>query len=91
MNEYKIRCIVGAFRLAHGDHKKTAQLLQKRWHMGIGYMDLASGEVKPPSATRHAGLAGLCQVIQAKEAGHRACCDDARAALPRLAEMTRGA
>jgi two-component system response regulator HupR/HoxA len=73
--------------------KKTAQILAKRWHMGLGHVGLcddeerASAGDRPPIATRHARSYNLCQVIQETDAGRRACMDRAQATRARLLEL----
>jgi two-component system, NtrC family, response regulator HupR/HoxA len=63
--------------------RRVSDLVGKRWRLGVGYLDALSRKVKPPRA---AIGRGLCQVIQDRELGHRACEGTAFETLRRLTE-----
>ncbi len=63
--------------------RKVADLVGKRWRLGLGYLDVAGRKVKPPRAAT--GRA-LCAVIQDRDLGARACEGTAFETLRRLVE-----
>ncbi len=69
--------------------KKVAKIASRRWRLGFGYVDAASGERRPPRTSHHAGPRGLCQVIGDREAGERACQASAGETIRRLIEAAR--
>ena len=53
--------------------KKIRKFLARRWRLGIGYVDVITGEVAPPESKEFAANRGLCQLVKSSPAGARAC------------------
>ena len=66
--------------------RNVAKLLNRRWGIGLGYVDVRSRQVRPPRTNEHAAWRGLCQVVQDRDAGQRACEATAFETLRVLAE-----
>jgi transcriptional regulator with GAF, ATPase, and Fis domain len=67
--------------------RKVADLVGKRWRLGVGYLDAIGRKVKPPHAGGPSRVGrGLCQVIQDRDLGQRACEGTAFETLRRLSE-----
>jgi len=63
--------------------RKVAELVGRRWHLGVGHLDAVAGKVKPP---RPQVGRGVCQVVQDRDLGQRACEGTGFETLRRLAE-----
>ncbi len=68
--------------------KKVAKIVNRRWNLGIGYLDVRTRDVKPPRTNQFAPARGLCQVIQDRDAGERACAATAYETLRQLTESS---
>jgi len=53
--------------------KKVAKIVNRRWSLGVGFIDMGGRRVKPPRTNGYAAVRGLCQVIQDRGAGESAC------------------
>jgi len=68
--------------------KKVAKIVNRRWNLGVGYLDARVREVRPPRTNQFAPARGLCQVIQDRDAGERACEATAFETLRQIAESS---
>ncbi len=68
--------------------RKVATIIGKRWGLGVGYIDVGAREVRPPRAISSLPKA-LCQVVQDRGAGEKACQATAYEVLRTLMESSR--
>ncbi|MCG8416773.1 MAG: sigma 54-interacting transcriptional regulator [Proteobacteria bacterium] len=69
--------------------KRIAKVLNRRWRLGFGYVDVISNLMLPPRTDELAGHRGLCQVIQDVPNGQRACRDTARGTADEILSRVR--
>ena len=65
--------------------KKLAQIINRRWNLGIGFASADGDSVTPPRQNEHATVQALCQLVQSETAG-AACC--ARTAADAAQQLT---
>ncbi|HJZ85303.1 MAG TPA: sigma 54-interacting transcriptional regulator [Polyangia bacterium] len=54
--------------------KKLAQIINRRWNLGLGFVSGDGSHVTAPQQNEHATVRAMCQLIQSKPAG-LACCE----------------
>jgi transcriptional regulator with PAS, ATPase and Fis domain len=64
--------------------KAVEKLINRRWHLGLGYVDVLSGELRPPHVAALAPLRLPCRTVQERCGGPRTCLEMAQETLDAL-------
>src|SRR5262245_53422923 len=64
--------------------KKLAQIVNRRWNLGIGFASADAEQLQIPQQNQHATVRALCQLVQSVGPGATCCASTAADAARRL-------